>query len=97
MTYPRMNKDDYPPIPDVIVTEEDYKLVLEYIVFSAVKIEELQKKTTNPIISEEKRNELEKLIKLAFIKYDRMCLTLDDYKRRNPHFAHQAAVAHLSR
>lgn len=101
MTYPRMNKSDYPPMPEVINTEAEYDLVLEYIVYLAIQIENLQNKKVYPLATDEEKEDERiknlRIIGLTMNKYDQLCLLIDDYKRRNPHFAHQAAVAHLSR
>lgn len=82
MIYPRMNKDEYPTIPDVIQSEEDYKLLLEYVVFSAIKIEELQKKAKNPFMKDDEKQRHQRLIELSLTKYDRMCALIDDYKEK---------------
>lgn len=99
MTYPRMNKADYPPMPTVINTEAEYALVLEYNVYLATQIENLQNKKVYPLGSEkEKEDERIKnnrIIELSMNKYDQLCLLIDDYKRRHPHFAHARTIEQL--
>lgn len=95
MTYPRMNKADYPPLPEVINTEAEYNLVLEYIVFAATQIEQLQHKCKNPLLNAEQREKQENTVKAAMIRYDQLCLILDDYKQRHPHFNYEQAIKHL--
>lgn len=82
MTYPRMSKEEYPAIPEVIQTEEDYNLVLEYVVFSAVKIEELQEKVKNPFMPIMDKRKNERVIEMSIAKYDRMCAQIDEYRER---------------
>lgn len=92
MSYPRMNKVDYPPLPKVINTEDEYNLVLEYIVFAAIQIEQLQHKCKNPLLSSEQREKQENTVKAAMTKYDQLCLMIDDYKQRHPHFNYEQTV-----
>ena len=82
MTYPRMNKEDYPPIPDVIANEAELALVTEYVVFSAMKIEELQEKVKSPFAPVIEKRKAERLIPTALQKYDRLCEMIDDYQKR---------------
>lgn len=84
MSYPRMKKDEYPAIPEEIRSESDYKLVLEYVVFSAMMIEDLQDKAKNPFMPIVERRKQERLIELSLEKYDRMCALIDDWQARNP-------------
>ncbi|GKU80168.1 hypothetical protein L3i20_v245650 [Paenibacillus sp. L3-i20] len=77
-----MNKDEYPTIPDVIHTEDDYTLILEYIVFSAIKIEELQTKVKNPFMPILEKRKQERVIEMALVKYDRMCALIENYRDR---------------
>lgn len=95
MTYPRTNKSDYPPLPKVINTEEEYNLVLEYIVFAATQIEQLQQKCKNPLLSNEQKEKNEAMVELAMNRYDQLCLMLDDYKSRHPHFNFEQALKRL--
>lgn len=95
MTYPRMNKEDYPKLPTMITIEDEYRLVLEYLVMAGIKLDELRHKVTNPILSEEKKKMLQDTVVLAENKYDQLCLLIDDYKRRHPHFAHARTVEQL--
>lgn len=101
MTYPRMEKSEYPPLPKVINSEGEYNLVLEYIVFAAVKIEELQEKEYDPLADEddvellhEKREDEQRLL-LMMNRYNQLCLMIDDYKQRNKEFSLQETMKHL--
>jgi len=94
-----MNKSDYTPLPTVINTEAEYDLVLEYNVYLATQIESLQNKKVYPLATDEEK-EVERIKNLRIIgltmnKYDELCLLIDDYKRRPPHFAHAQTVEQL--
>lgn len=80
MMYPRMNKEDYPPIPDVITNEAELALVTEYLVFSAMKIEEMQDKVKNPLMPILEKRKLERIIPAALQKYVRLSQSIDDYQ-----------------
>lgn len=96
MAYPRMEKSEYPPLPKVINTEEEYDLVLEYLVFAAMKIEEVQEKEYDPLLDddeliEEKAKDAQ-WIAIAMNRYDQLCLMIDDYKQRHPHFNYEQTI-----
>lgn len=83
MTYPRMSKDEYPAIPETIQSDADYNLVLEYVVFSGIMIDDLREKLKNPFMAVIQRRKQEDIIARSMVKYDRMCGQLDDYKDRD--------------
>ncbi|MCM3632891.1 hypothetical protein [Paenibacillus camelliae] len=96
MTYPRMNKADYPPLPEVITNEQEFEDVSEFVAKLDLDIKKLEAFKPFPLASdEEKADEIiknKRILDLTNIRYEQLVLMLTDYMNKNPEFRYERTL-----
>jgi hypothetical protein len=106
MTYPRMDKNDYPALPTVITNEDEFETVCEFITKLDIEIkqmeDELAKFKRYPLADEAKKAEEQlwlgkqkRILDLTNNRYDQLVQMLTDYLNKNPEFRYELTLAKM--
>ena|GEM_PF-3916456 len=96
MTYPRMNKADYPLLPEVITNEEEFDLVCEFITKLDLDIKRLEAFKPFPLASAEEKEKAiynnNYILKVTNNRYDQLVQMVTDYLNQNPQFNYERTL-----
>lgn len=96
MTYPRMDKTDYPSLPEVITNEEEFETVCEFITKLDLDIKKLESFKPFPLASEEEKEDQviknKRILELTNIRYDQLVQMVTDYLNKNPQFRYERTL-----
>lgn len=96
MDYPRMDKSEYPPLPEVITTEEEFETVCEFITKLELDIEKMESFKPNPFADDEKKEaeiiKNKRILDLTNNRYDQLVQMVTDYLNQNPQFRYERTL-----
>lgn len=99
MAYPRMNKADYPPLPEAITSEQDFDLICEFVTKLDLDIKKLEAFKPFPLASdEEKADEIiknKRILDLTNNRYEQLVHMINDYLQRNPAFRYERTLLRM--